>query len=85
MSEVSHGNLKMLKLFTGFIDYQYLIDRGDNSLECFNRATNYYGLWQPVPVRYRTRETRLLSLLRLIGVIMKDEDCMFCVCLNGDF
>jgi len=67
MLEVSHGNLKMLKLFTGFIDYQYLIDRGDNTLECFNRATNYYGLWQPVPVRNRTRETRLLSLLRLIG------------------
>ena len=26
------------------------------SLECFNLATYNYGLWQPFPVRYRTRK-----------------------------
>ena len=39
--------------------------RGESIPEGFNRATKYYGVWQPVPVRYRTREKRGLPLLSL--------------------
>jgi len=45
-----------LKLFTGF-------DRGDSCLECFNQEN--YGLWQLVPVIYRTSEEQFLYLMRL--------------------
>jgi hypothetical protein len=45
MSEVAHGKWQLnkgLKLFTGF--NCLVFDRGDNSLECFKRATDNYKL-----------------------------------------
>jgi hypothetical protein len=41
-------------------------------------------LWQPVPVRYRTRGKNDSCLCWVLqGVIMKDEKCMFRDCLKG--
>ena len=38
--------------------HRLVFDRGNSSSKCFNRATQNYGLWQPVPVRYRARRKR---------------------------
>ena len=42
-----------------------------NWLECFNRVIRNYTLWQPVPVRYRRREKRVLSLLNIARLYWK--------------
>ena len=47
VSEVAHDNYML---------HKFVSDRGDSSLECFNRATRNYELRQSVPVRYHTRE-----------------------------
>jgi hypothetical protein len=50
MSEAEHDIWKSLKSF--FYKFHELVfDRGDNSLECINRATHKYRLWQLIAVR----------------------------------
>jgi hypothetical protein len=46
----------------------FIFDWGNHSLECFNRGSHDYELWQPVQVRYRTRkeEKRISSILNLL-------------------
>jgi hypothetical protein len=45
---VVHGNFYRFPRF--------VFDIGYNSIDCFNRMTHNYGLWQPIPVRYPTWE-----------------------------
>ena len=60
------------------------LDNGDTNLECFNRSTQNNGLWQPIPVRYCTRKKKDACLCWILhGGIIKDEECMFRVCLYG--
>lgn len=63
MSEGAHDKLKKVKTIYRF--HKLVFDRGDSNLECFNRATQKYGLWQSILVRYHTREKRFLCLLSL--------------------
>jgi hypothetical protein len=44
---------KKVKTIYGF--HKLVYEWGESSLECFNRETGNYELWQFVPVRYRTR------------------------------
>jgi len=59
--------------------HKLIFHRGDSNIECLNRASQNYGLWLPVPVRYRTRKFFFFFYLRwvLLGWIRKDEECMF--------
>ena len=62
-----------------------LIEDRDSSLECFNRTTENYVMWQPVPVRYHTMKFYFFNFCWVLqGRTTKDENCMFCGCLNGD-
>lgn len=47
MSEVAKDNWKRLKLLNKMF-HRLVFDIGDNSLECFTRATHNKGPWQPV-------------------------------------
>jgi len=59
MSEVAHGDITIeKKVKTIYRFHRLVFDRGNSSRKCFNRATQNYGLWQPAPVRYRTRRKR---------------------------
>jgi hypothetical protein len=51
--------------FTVFI-HTFAFDRGDGCLECFNRVTQNYGLWQMVLVRYCTMPMEDLTLTPLV-------------------
>ena len=44
---------------------KFPFNRVDSSLECLNQVNHNYWLWQPIPVRYRTREKQFLSLLTI--------------------
>ena len=45
----TYDNWERLKLFTLF--HRLKFDGGDSSFECFNRAIQNYGLWQPDIIR----------------------------------
>jgi hypothetical protein len=42
---------------------QLAFERGASRTDGFDRATHYYGVWQPVPVICRTRVKRFFSML----------------------
>lgn len=82
MSEVAHGTLdKTIKLFTGFMN-KYMISKEDSILERFKGALKTMG-GVSVPVKYRAREKRLLSLSSLATRDKKGRACMFRDCLYG--
>ena len=53
-------NEKKVKTIYRF--HKLVFDIGESRLEHVNRASQNYELWPPVPVRYRSREKRFLSL-----------------------
>ena len=73
ISEVVYGTIKTIYRFPELVS-----DRGDTSLECFTRTPQNYGQWQPVLVRYRTRETSLVFVESY-----NDKQCMYPDCLRG--
>ena len=64
------------KVITIYRFHKLVFDRRNSSLECFNRATQNYGLWQLVPVRCRTRENYSCLWWVLQEGIMTDEQCI---------
>ena len=46
---LTYVTFQYLKLFTLF--HRLKFDGGDSSFECFNRAIQNYGLWQPDIIR----------------------------------
>ena len=78
------NNFKTINWFTKIV-----FDRCENSLECSNRVTHKYRLWQPAIVRYRTREKASCFCLVWKGKKTKNktknEQCIFCDCLKSGF